>query len=629
VLLAYAGFYTDIRHATTDWGFSAGAPAPAPFTAFFILAALATWKPLGGLLKLSWQELLSVFIIVLAGAPAVSYGILAYMLPHEIYLQYAVNVHPEWRGAFMQLIPTWFSPIDPAAVEGFFLGNAPVPWSLWLTPLAAWCSFLLALAVASSCLALLFQRQWITHERLSFPLAQIPLEMITEASKEGRGRLVAGRVIWVGFLASFGVNLWDRLPTFFPSLPVIPLGPVPLINQQITGPMAAFGEMDLVLWPWLIAIAYLIPKELSFSCWAFWLIRVGLTFVAIAAGASARSPEAWLSDPGFPSFAFQGFGAIFALAVWAVWRARRHLSRAMRIAFSRRSGHDDAVEPLSYRWLLLALLISYGWMVGFCMVAGARLWVGLGVIALVLIYYLMWAWLRAETGLGMLVFPLFIDDMLDNTGNAIFRPAEIVAIMSLRWTYFLGSSTGSEVISGNVLEGMKVADAARIRTRPLMLPMLAGLVVSIALGAYILLNGIYQHGFYGLRAWESSWLGSQVEWGAGHVFNAITMTSELDVRCLAGMGAGAAVAIALGVLRLRFWWWPLHPVGFLAANCWGMQWFYMPFFMGWLAKVLVTRYGGLRLYRATVPLAVGLIGGDLVHRAVWALCLPLLGPVGG
>lgn len=70
-------------------------------------------------------------------------------------------------------------------------------------------------------------------------------------------------------------------------------------------------------------------------------------------------------------------------------------------------------------------------------------------------------------------------------------------------------------------------------------------------------------------------------------------------------------------------------MGFLAANCWGMQWFYMPFFMGWLAKVLVTRYGGLRLYRATVPLAVGLIGGDLVNRAVWALCLPLLGPVGG
>jgi hypothetical protein len=85
----------------------------------------------------------------------------------------------------------------------------------------------------------------------------------------------------------------------------------------------------------------------------------------------------------------------------------------------------------------------------------------------------------------------------------------------------------------------------------------------------------------------------------------------------------------LGLLRLRFWWWPLHPVGFLAANSWGMQWFYMPFFVGWLGKALVTRYGGLRLYRQTVPLAVGLVSGDLVNGVVWALALAARGGVGG
>jgi len=79
------------------------------------------------------------------------------------------------------------------------------------------------------------------------------------------------------------------------------------------------------------------------------------------------------------------------------------------------------------------------------------------------------------------------------------------------------------------------------------------------------------------------------------------------------------VAIGLGMLRLRFWWWPLHPVGFLAAQSWGMHWYYGPFFMGWVAKALVTRYGGLRVYRQTIPLAVGLVVGDLLGKVMWSL----------
>ncbi len=40
--------------------------------------------------------------------------------------------------------------------------------------------------------------------------------------------------------------------------------------------------------------------------------------------------------------------------------------------------------------------------------------------------------------------------------------------------------------------------------------------------------------------------------------------------------------------------------------------------MGWAAKALVIRYGGLRLYRATVPLAIGLIVGELMNGGIWA-----------
>jgi hypothetical protein len=88
---------------------------------------------------------------------------------------------------------------------------------------------------------------------------------------------------------------------------------------------------------------------------------------------------------------------------------------------------------------------------------------------------------------------------------------------------------------------------------------------------------------------------------------------------IAAIIVGAIVALALGLLRLRFWWWPLHPVGYLLTTSYGMIFLLFPFLIAWVAKVLVVRYGGLRLYRQTVPLAVGLIIGDLLNVAIWSV----------
>jgi hypothetical protein len=99
----------------------------------------------------------------------------------------------------------------------------------------------------------------------------------------------------------------------------------------------------------------------------------------------------------------------------------------------------------------------------------------------------------------------------------------------------------------------------------------------------------------------------------------VTNPSKTDFNGLAAILAGAAVAVFLGLMRLRFWWWPFHPIGYMAAMCWGLHWYYMPFFIGWAGKALVIRYGGLRLYRQTVPLAIGLIVGDLLNGGAWSV----------
>ena len=82
-------------------------------------------------------------------------------------------------------------------------------------------------------------------------------------------------------------------------------------------------------------------------------------------------------------------------------------------------------------------------------------------------------------------------------------------------------------------------------------------------------------------------------------------------------GVGALVFIFLALMRLRFLWWPFHPVGFIIG--FGLLHYpmYFSFLIAWLVKCLVLRYGGLRLYRQTLPIAIGLLMGDVLNRSLW------------
>jgi hypothetical protein len=88
---------------------------------------------------------------------------------------------------------------------------------------------------------------------------------------------------------------------------------------------------------------------------------------------------------------------------------------------------------------------------------------------------------------------------------------------------------------------------------------------------------------------------------------------------LQAAAAGMLVVAVLTALRLRFLWWPLHPIGYAAANTWTMAWLWFPCLLMWVLKGLILRYGGLRLYRRWLPFFLGLILGDYLAGALWAI----------
>jgi len=596
--------------------FAAGVPPRIPTAVLFVLVALNPVLAARGWLGLSRREMLVIFCIVTVGAPLVSHGVLFWLLACSTGQYYFVRSSPHWEATVLPYVPRWFTPTDPLAVEGFFLGRAAVPWSLWITPAAAWASFFIVLFLANLFLALLLKRQWIRHERLSFPIAMIPLELVRgdEGPASRVARLPAAGLFWIGFIVAAFLNLQQQLPRLFPALPSFSTWQV-LIPWQRVGPLAGLGDFWLILTTTHIAIAYLIPKELSFSVWFFWIVRLALTVAAIAAGATPQKPEDF-SGSGFPAPYYQGGGAMLAIACLLFWTIGRQFRRSRQYEVGGRAA--GAREPFASHWPLLGLLLCVAYMVWFFGMAGTRVIVALALVGSIFVYNLIYTRLRAENGMSFMGLPLGMNDMLLRTvGSALYRPREIVTILAARWTFHVGWGESAEVVTGAAFDSYKIADSARLHQRRLTFAMVAGFLFCLALGIPLVLMTYYRYGLVNMHNFSGNWFHGQVRNSGQMAFDLIANPARPDTSALTALGAGAAVTLFLNAMRLRFWWWPFHPIGYLAANAWGTQWWCMPFFVGWLAKTLVVRYGGLRLYQRTVLVAIGAIVGDLLVDNLW------------
>jgi hypothetical protein len=313
-----------------------------------------------------------------------------------------------------------------------------------------------------------------------------------------------------------------------------------------------------------------------------------------------------------------------ALAAIILWGILNHVRRARTAA--RAGGISD---PFAYQWIALALLLSLGYMLWFLWHSGCRAIVAGMILSGVFVYHLIYMRLRAENGMSFMGLPITVDRLLfEPFGSAFYRPSEVVAVNAARWTYFQGWGEGVDATFGSTFDSYKIAESSDIPQRRLTFALIFGFLFSLAVGIPIILSTMYTHGFMNTHQIEGNWLQPAVQNLGSQVFTTIDNPTGADPAAFLGLGAGATVTLALNAMRLRFWWWPFHPVGYLVANAWGTQWWYMPFFVGWLLKTLVVRYGGLRLYQRTVLVAIGVIVGDKLVYNLWPLIMWTVGESG-
>ena len=168
------------------------------------------------------------------------------------------------------------------------------------------------------------------------------------------------------------------------------------------------------------------------------------------------------------------------------------------------------------------------------------------------------------------------------------------------------------------LESFKLADRADMDTKRLwkVMALVTFLGVLLTFWAFLQLN--YKWG--GASAWRGRVAYNTVErW--------ITNPVATDMNFLTAVVVGFMFVAVNTVLRLRFLWWNLHPLGYPLAGYWHFDTLWFPFFLSWLAKWIILKYGGVKLYRKAFPLFLGLVLGEFFMGSVWGIIGLLTGKV--
>ena len=125
------------------------------------------------------------------------------------------------------------------------------------------------------------------------------------------------------------------------------------------------------------------------------------------------------------------------------------------------------------------------------------------------------------------------------------------------------------------MESFKLADRSGLNTRNLRKVCLLATFVSVIVTFWAFLDLSYKWG--GSGAWRGNLAYNVIE-------RLLKQPVDVDSASLMSTAFGSIFVIGGTVLRLRFLWWPLHPLAYPLA---GYQFFvhlWFPFLVSWLIK---------------------------------------------
>ena len=417
-------------------------------------------------------------------------------------------------------------------------------------------------------------------------------------------KIVEGKQVVFIFALPFFLLSLNALHHYFPVVPeYVYTGSIQLFNRTL----------NLSIWlnlAW-VGFFYLVNLEITFSIWFFYVLsKVEEGIFNILGIASVEKLSAYeYSQPA--DLTHQATGAVIVLVLYGLWTARVHLRQVVHKIWEPNTGVDDSEEVMSYR----AALYGFGLSLIF---VGVWLWRS-GVPLLVLpvllfvsiLFFILVARVVAAGGVATArspIVPAYF--VISGMGTSILGAKGLVA---LNFTFiWQGESRTSPMVA--CANGLKLAESIGGPKGRLFWGILLALVCSLLASAGTTLYLAYTHGAVNL---------SLLNWAGAHGWPYIGPTMEAmpeaNVRGWIFTGIGAGLEVFLMWAQHRWFWWPLHPIGFAIAIGWLTSQIWFSAMVAWLLKLVISRFGGARLFQNLKPFFLGLILGEVAAGGVWGV----------
>ena len=594
---------------------------PAALFVFLVFTALVNvlLGLLGPRFALTRSELAVVYIMALLATSIPTIGFTENLLPVIAGLYYYATPENNWAALIHPHVPGWIAPQDSLAVEYFYEGlpaGVPVPWSAWFEPLVYWCLFVGALFWVCICAMVILRRQWIEHEKLAYPLAQVPLEMIQDGEQRSLIKpLFKNRFMWIGFAVPFLIGSLNALNAYNPVVPTVHT----FTNLTFFWNLISV-RVDLNVA--LVGFAYLLNREVALGFWLFFLLSDLERGVFSAVGIQSGESLSRFANAVGPYLAHQAMGAMMVLVLSGLWVARRHLAGVWRKATRGDPAVDDSGEVLSYRTAVWGLVAGLAVLAVWLWNSGFPWWVV--PIFLFGVFVVFMAITRAvvEGGISIIRTPLTpADFVISGLGTSALGSSGLIG---LSFTYIWAANIRIFFMPC-FANALRVAEEIRGNRRPLLWAVILAIVVTVAASIWSVMSLSYKYGGVNLH---SFWFMGVPK--AAFDYVAPKFAVELPVS-LSGWGFTALGAGLMGLLsfaRYRFVWWPVHPLGFATGTFGIMEYVWFSVFVAWLLKSVVLKYGGSAGYAKTRPLFLGLILGQVFVSGLWLVIDFFTGKVG-